>query len=202
LTLEELQSGAQRFEGNVGDVHTSAGYALLKFDVDQVGEILKANLNDAGFRPNFLCKLAENNAGPWLTNLVEMLEARKERIWKEAETNGVEPKADYIQARLTLSGTYYQSWHIIYNYLHELPSSEFTGGRLDRCLDILVNAGTANSDQPARIYEIYRMKGLNKRAANFRSETEKHPGYSFKESFDRVDAQYPTNEVIPNHQAK
>jgi hypothetical protein len=202
LTLDELQSGGQLMDENVGDVHTSAGYALLQFNADQVGEILKTNLNDAGFRPNFLCKLAENNAGPWLTNLVEVLEARKDRIRKEAETNGVEPKADYIQARLTLSGTYYRSWHIIYDYLHELPSSEFAGGNLDRCLDILENAGTANSDQPVKIYELYRMKGLNKRANNFRSETDKHPGYSFKQSFDRVDSQSPNNGVKTGQQTK
>jgi len=202
LTTEELQEGGWFYDENVGDVHTSAGYALLKFDVDQVGDILKTNLHDVGFRPNFLCKLAENNPGPWLTNLVESLEARKDRIRKVAETNGVEPKAEYIQAKLTLSGTYYRSWHIIYDYLHELPSGEFAGGNLDRCLEILENAGTANSDQPVKIYELYRMKGLNKRASNFRSETEKHPGYSFKEFFDRLDAQYPTNGVIRDQQSK
>jgi hypothetical protein len=198
LTLEELQSGAQLLDENVGDVHASAGYALLKFDVDQVGEILKTNLHDVGFRPNYLCKLAENNARPWLTNLVEMLEARRDRIWKEVETSGTEPKTNYFQALMTLSGTYYRSWNIIYKYLHELPSSEFAGGNLDRCLDVLENAGTTGSQEPTQIYELYRMKGLNKRATKFRSENGKYSGYSLSGFFDKVDAQYPNNGVIPD----
>ena len=198
LTLEELQSGAQLLDENVGDVHASAGYALLKFDVDQVGEILKTNLHDVGFRPNYLCKLAENNARPWLTNLVEMYEARRDRIWKEVETSGTEPKTNYFQALMTLSGTYYRSWNIIYKYLHELPSSEFAGGNLDRCLDVLENAGTTGSQEPTQIYELYRMKGLNKRATKFRSENGKYSGYSLSGFFDKVDAQYPNNGVIPD----
>jgi hypothetical protein len=202
LTLEELQSGGQLLDENVGDVHTSAGYALLKFDIDQVGEILKTNLNDAGFRPNYLCKLAENDAGLWLTNLVEVLEARRDRIWKEVEASGAEPKTNSFQALMTLSGTYYRSWNIIYKYLHELPSSEFAGGNLDRCLDALENAGTTGSQEPTKMYELYKTKGLNKRAAKFRSENGKYIGYSLKEFFDKVDAQHPNNGVIPDQQAK
>ena len=203
LTLEDLQSGAQILNENVGDVHTSAGYALLKFDVDQLGEILKTNLNDAGFRPNYLCKLAENNAGSWLTNLVEELEARRDRIWKEVEASVNEPKTNYFQARMYLSGTYYRIWNIIYGYLHELPSSDFVGGNMDRCMDALENAGTTRSKEPNQIYELYRMKGLNERAGKFRKEIEsRFAVYGISQFLDKIDAQYPTNGVISDQQAK
>jgi hypothetical protein len=111
LTIEDLQEGGHSWGNNNGDVHTSAGYALLKFDTDQISNILIANLNDAGFRPNYLCKLADQNAGPWLTNLVELLEARRDRIWKEVVASGVEPRTNYFQARMALAGTYFQCWN-------------------------------------------------------------------------------------------
>jgi len=116
LTMASLQGGGRirsRSGDNNGDVHTSAGYALLKFDVDQVSNLLHANLNDAGFRPGYLCKLAEKNAGPWLTNLAEVLEARRDRIWKEAVASGAEPRTNYFRVRMALVGTYHHCWNIM-----------------------------------------------------------------------------------------
>ena len=130
LTTEQLQAGGRVWGNNNNDVHTSAGYALLKFDAREVSEILKANLNDEGFRPGYLCKLAENEAGPWLTNLVEVLEARRIRVEKEVEASGVEPRANYLQARMALAGTYFNCWNIICKYLHDLPAA--TGKKLPR----------------------------------------------------------------------
>jgi hypothetical protein len=165
LTTEQLQAGGRVSGGNNNDVHTAAGYALLKFDVGQVGDILKANLNDEGFRPQFLCKLAEKDTCPWLTNLVEMLQLRRIRVEQEVEASGVEPKANYLQARMALSGTYFNCWNIIYNYLHDLPASAFADGKMNHCLDALEKAGNTGSREPTMLNELYRLKGLNERVA-------------------------------------
>ena len=199
LTTEELKAGGRVWGGNNSDVHTAAGYALLKFDVSQVGDILKANLNDDGFRPNYLCKLAEQDAGPWLTNLIEVLEARRIQVEQEVEASGVEPKADYLKARLALAGTYFNCWNIIYQYLHELPAADFADGKMNRCLDALENAGDTGSREPTMLYELNRMKGLNQRAAKFRSEHDnRFAGYDINLFYDRVDARYPTKKDISN----
>jgi hypothetical protein len=192
LTTEELQAGGQVWGGNNGDVHTAAGYALLKFDVAQVGDILRANLDDEGFRPSYLCKLAENNTGPWLTNLVEVLEARRIRVEKEVENSGVEQKQEFLKARMALAGTYYKCWNILYKYLHDLPAADFADGKLNRCLDALENAGDSGSSEPTMLYELYRMKGLNQRAAKFRGEHDnQYAGYDINRYYNQVDAQYP-----------
>ncbi|MBE0540321.1 MAG: HEAT repeat domain-containing protein [Verrucomicrobia bacterium] len=198
LTTDQLHAGGRVWGGNNSDVHTAAGHALLKFDVQQVSDILKANLTDEGFRPNYLCKLAENDAGPWLTNLVEVLETRRIRVEKEVEASGVEPKAHYLQARMALSGTYFKCWNIIHKYLHALPATEFADGKMNRCLDALENAGDTGSREPTMLYELYRMKGLNKRAAKFRSDNEKRFAvYNINQFFDKVDAKYPNTRDIP-----
>jgi len=199
LTTEELQGGGRIWGGNNSDVHTAAGYALLKFDVGQVSDILKANLNDEGFRPNYLCKLAETDTRLWLTNLVEVLEARRIRVEKEVEASGVEPKANYLKARMALSGTYFNCWNTIYKYLHELPAADFAEGQMNRCLDALENAGDTGSRESTMLYELYRLKGLNQRAAKFRSEHDnRFAGYDINQYYDRVDAQYPKQPATSN----
>lgn len=188
LTLEDLQSGGQLLDENVGDVHTSAGYALLKFDVNQVGDILRTNLNDIGFRMQFLCKLAENDPEPWLTNLVGELKTRRERIWKEVEAGVNEPKTNYYRARMTLSGAYFTCWNMIYHHLANLPDSAFAGGKLDWALDELEESGCADSNRPIEVYGLYRSKGLNDRAARFRRQNGKYDsGYDLSSFFDRAD---------------
>jgi hypothetical protein len=49
--------------------------------------------------------------------------------------------------------------------------------------------------EPVLLYELYRMKGLNRRAARFRSENGRYSGYDLGELCNRVDAKYPTNGV-------
>lgn len=199
LRLEDLQGGGRLSDGNVGDVHTSSGYALLKFDVDLVAGILRTNLNDVGFRPNFLCKLAEKDAGPWLGDLVELLEARRLRIAKEAEVSGVEPRTNYQRALMALSGTYYRAWNILHDHLTGLPFAAFANGGLDHCLDELEQAGDTGSREPLLLYELYRMKGLNKRAERYRKEIEpSFAAFGMTTFLDKVDAKYPRNGAIPD----
>lgn len=199
LTLENLQEGGHLWGVRVGDVHTSAGESLLKFDTGQVGAFLKENLTDIGFRPSFLCKLAEKDAGPWLDDLVGVLEARRVRNAKKAEASGVEPRVYYYQALMALSGTYSRCCNIIYDHLKGLPYAAFAEGKLDHCLSELENAGNTGSREPLMLYELYRMKGLNKRAEKFRREIEQRfAAYGISQLFDKVDAQYPMNGAIPD----
>jgi hypothetical protein len=207
LTIEELEGGGRiagvesgvtmvddpTYPGaNVGDVHTSAGYALLKFEVEQVGEILKTNLNDAGFRLQFLLKLAETEPKPWINDMVEIMEARKTRNVRKAEANHA-PPGTYMY----LSGAYWQCWRTLYAYLEKLPATEFADGKQDRYLQVLEQAGNTGSQEPVMLYELYKAKGLNQRAAQFRGENGKYSGYNLSEFFNRVDAKYSTNVVNP-----
>jgi hypothetical protein len=207
LTIEELEGGGRivgvesgvttvddpNYPGaNVGDVHTSAGYALLKFDVEQVGEILRTNLNDAGFRLQFLLKLAEADPNPWINDMVEIMEARRARNVRKAEASHAPPGTF-----MYLSGAYWRCWRTLYAYLEKLPATEFANGKQDRNLQVLEQAGNTGSQEPVMLYELYKAKGLSRRAAQYRSENGGYSGYNLGESFNRVDAKYSTNVVNP-----
>ncbi len=199
LTMENLQNGGRLVNLRVGDVHTSSGYALLEFDVSLTEDILKAHLDDAGFRAQFLCKLAEKDASPWLNDLTEVLRTRRMRTREKADTSGVEPKENYYRALMTLSGAHYRCWNTIYEHLKGLPFAAFAEGKLDGCLSELENAGTGGSREPLMLYELYRMKGLNRRAAEYRKAHE--PGlavYGISQFFDKIDERYPRNGMIPD----
>jgi len=174
-------------------VHTSAGNAFLKFDVDQVGSILKNHLNAADFRESYLCQIAKNDAGPWLTNLVDVLKVRRDTKWLEAKTSGISAKdlTNYFNATMALSGTDFDCWNIIHDYLVKLPDSEFQNGKLDWCLDVLEDAGNTGSREPVMLYELYKIKGLSERATKFRQENGKCSGFDVTIYFDNVDKQYP-----------
>jgi hypothetical protein len=88
---------------------------------------------------------------------------------------------------MTLSGTDYECWNIIHNYLVKLPDSDFQNGRLDWCLDVLENAGNTGSQEPVMLYELYKIKGLNDRAIRFRRENGKCSGFDVTAYFDTVD---------------
>jgi hypothetical protein len=172
-------------------VHTSAGNALLKFDMGQVGSILKTHLNAEGFRESYLCQLARNDAGPWLTNLVDVLKARRKTNWLKAVTSGIKETTNYFDAIMTLSGTDFDCWNIIHDYLVKLNDSEFQDGKLDWCLDVLEDAGNTGSRESVMLYELYKTKGLNERATKFRQENGKCSGFDVTIYFNNVDKKYP-----------
>jgi len=168
-------------------VHASAGTALLKFDVSQVNGILKAHLNAEDFKASYLCQLAKNDAGPWLTNLVDVLKVRRETNWVKAVTSGIKETTNYFNCLMALSGTDFNCWNCIHDYLVKLPDSAFQDGKLDWCLDVLEDAGNTGSREPVMLYELYKTKGLNKRAAKFRQENGKCSGFDVTVYFDNVD---------------
>jgi hypothetical protein len=186
LTIDEVEEGGRSYEYNYFDVHISAGDALLKFDLDQVSDILKTNLNDAGFRLSFLCKLSEKDAGRWIKDMAEILDAWRLREKKKSVNWGANPET----WQPPLSGTYFHCWKIIYQCLHDVPPAEFAEGKLDRILDVLEASGTSSSSEPRDLYELYRLKELNERATKYRSWCEKTFSYDIGYFFKQVDAQY------------
>ena len=173
-------------------VHTSAGNALLQFDIGQVGDLLKAHLNAEDFRERSLCQLAKNDAVPWLTNLVDVLKVRRENKWLEAKASGISAKdlTNYFNATMALSGSDFDCWNIIHDNLVKLPNSDFQNGKLDWCLDVLEDAGNTGSQEPVKLYELYKTKGLNERATKFRQENGKCSGFDVTIYFNNVDKQY------------
>lgn len=212
LTKEELESGSYYAGGgyivgdpnypnvsfgyppeNLGDVHTSAGFALLRFDVAQVADILKTNQYDPGFRLNFLCKLSEQDAGPWLEEMAKIMDQRLEREKKKSAGWGADPK----KYRPELTGLHLRCWRIICDYLKGLPYADFADGKMDRFFNTLEQSTGSGSQERIMLYELYKMKGLNKRAAAFRNEVAKQD--SWKVQFlDKIDAKYPKNGAIPD----
>jgi HEAT repeat protein len=196
-TLAQLlaDGGGQGRPGTVGhpgqnELHASAARALLQFDVEQAGALLKANLGDAEFRAEYLCKLAERDAGLWLKDLAGVMESRRQQITQEVEASGVEPKKSYFEARMALAGTPYRCWNLIHGYLRELPKEDFAGGKLDRYLRVLEEAGTTGSREPEMIYELYRLKGMEESAARYRRACEATFSYDLGFAFQRADSHF------------
>lgn len=177
------------------DVHASAGYALLSFDATRAGDIFKANLNDPDFGSQFLCKLAEQNPQAWLDEMAKHLETRLAKEKQLALGWGGDPEK-YEPA---LSGTAFQLWNIMYDHFQGAPFVAFANGTSDRYLSILERSGNTGSREPLLLYELYKMKGLNKRAAKYRNTCEgKYAAYNIKEFFDKIDPKYPMNGMIPD----
>ena len=185
LTVEYLRAG-QRWS-NIGDVHTSAGLALVKFEPDQVADILRTNLNDPGFHINFVSKLAEKDAEPWLAELVTILEARLKQVDEISQLPRLDPRrfADPAGDR-ALIGTYAKCWEDIRQYLLKLPPEKLSGGEMDRYMDLLdktvrpVPGCPGCCVEEARgLYELYWTKGLAKRASEVRRRYDKTEGWWF-----------------------
>ncbi len=177
------------------DVHASAGYALLSFDATRAGDVFKANLNDPNFGSQFLCKLAKQNPQAWLDEMTKHLETRLAKEKQLALGWGGDPEK-YEPA---LSGTAFQLWNIMYDHFQGAPFVAFANGTSDRYLSILERSGNTGSREPLLLYELYKMKGLNKRAAKYRNDCEgKHAAYNMKQFFDKIDPKYPMNGTIPD----
>ena len=186
-TISYLQAG-QRWS-NIGDVHTAAGYALVKFAPTQVSEILKSNLNDPGFHINFVAKLAQGEPEPWLPELVSILEARHAYVddvlkspWNDPR-RFADPQADRI-----LIGTYTKCWEDIRQYLLKKSPEELASGEFDRYMDLLektVQPVQGGAIQETHwLYQLYRSKNLAKRVGNLRNQYDKTESWWF-DDFDR-----------------
>jgi hypothetical protein len=192
LTMDQLKAGSRW--SNIGDVHTSAGLALVKLDVDQVEPILRTNLDDPGFHINFVSKLAEKDAGSWLPELSNILKARREYVDEVSQYPARDPRRLADPASNTvLTGTYAQCWENIRAYLMKLPPQEFSTEKVNRHINELEEAVRpvhgcpgCGVEQARALYELYRTKGLQERADHIRSKFAK----SDRGWFDDYDEQH------------
>jgi hypothetical protein len=190
LTIEDLRAG--RRWSNIGDVHTSAGFALVKFEPDQVSAILRTNLADPGFHINFVSKLAETNPAPWLVELVRILEERIKyvdelsRLPPLDERRFADPGGDRI-----LIGTYSKCWEDIRQYLLKLPTEKLSAPENVRLVDLLdktvrpIPGCPTCANESTSLYDLYRSKGLSKRASETRRRYGASQGWWFDE-YDRT----------------
>jgi hypothetical protein len=187
LTLDYLKAG-QRWS-NIGDVHTSAGLALVKFAPEQVAGILKSNLDDPGFHINFVAKLAQGDPEPWLPELVGILKARCALVDELAKAPWDDPrKLGHPENDRVLVGTYTKCWEDIRQYLLKQPPKKLAAGAFDRYLDLLdksvrpVPGCPGCCVQEARwLYQLYWDKKLAKRVAGLRRQYDKTDGWWFDE---------------------
>ena len=191
IKLEDIKAG-EPGESTVGYVHVSAGMSLVKFAPDQVSDILKSNLDDPGFHINFVAKLAEEDAEPWLSELVGILETRQEYVARIAGLSGNDPrKYSDIFADIILIGTYGRCWEDLRQYLLKKSPEELAGGKYDRYMDLLekmvwhdIGCAGCSREEPQNLYALYRSKGLEKRAAEVRQRFKNPSGWWFDE-FDK-----------------
>jgi hypothetical protein len=185
-----LPTLAKLFSDPIGDVHTNAGLALLQFDADQVADILKPNLDDPGFCISFIAKLAEKDAGPWLSNLVRILEQRREQIQEIAKSASLDPRRRDPDNFKNLIGPYAKCWEDIRHYLLTLPKDKFSNRDLGRYMDILEHTlpTVSNTTVPEvrSLYELYKTKGLKGRARAIRRQYKVE-----REWFDDFDRKHP-----------
>lgn len=193
MTMEYLKAG-QRWS-NGGDVHTSAGLALVKFAPNQVSDILKSNLDDPGFHINFVAKLAQGDPEPWLPELVSILETRRAFVedvlkspWNDPRRFS-DPQADRI-----LIGTYAKCWEDIRQYLLQQSPEALASGRFDSYMDLLektVRPVQGMTVQEANLlYALYSTKHLSKRATGLRQLYARSNGWWFDDYDQRGEAAF------------
>jgi len=185
LTMEQLKAG-QRWS-NGGDVHTSAGMALVKFPPGEVSAILETNLNDPGFHINFVAKLAQGDPKPWLPELVRILEARRAHVLAFDKLSRDDPKryADLGGDKM-LTGTYTKCWEDVRQYLLKQSPEQLSTAEDQRYMDLLesmVRHSPSWPDGPVEgarwLYELYWTKNLKHRARGLREKFDKTDGWWF-----------------------
>jgi hypothetical protein len=158
-----LQGDDYFAEVGADDVHTSAGYALLKFDVDQVGEILKTNISDKGFGLSFIRKLAPNGAEPYFSLLAKELKTHTADSEQEAAKNGFHWPLIYW-----LSGNFGWAWDTLFEYVSAQPREALANSQFAPMLDALQIADDPSDARTRSLYEFFLDKGLTERAIELR----------------------------------
>jgi hypothetical protein len=189
LPAEALQPNPQ--SNGTGDVHGSAGRALLRFAPDQVADILKTNLNDPDFHVDFIAKLAEKDVEPWLPELVSILESRVKYVEDYSKSPPLDPRRfSDPQGGWILNGPYAICWEDIRHYLINLPKERLSNSATEHYMDflesIIQSAAGMDHHEVYALYELYRTKGLEQRASGIR---QKYPGHD--SWFDDFDAHHP-----------
>lgn len=164
IDLSNLKAGGHvSSPQNIGDVHTSTGYALLQFDLDLVGEFLKANLSDEGFGLSFIRKLAPNGAEPYLPMLAQELKTHTANSEQEAAKNGFHWGLSYW-----LSGNFAWAWDTLFAYVSTQTREDLADPKMAPMLDALQIADDPGEDRTRSLYEFFLDKGMIERAKELR----------------------------------
>jgi hypothetical protein len=158
-----LQGDGYFAEVGADDIHSSAGYALLKFDAEQVREILKTNLWDESFGLKFIRKLAPNGAEPYFPILARSLVTHTSGSEKEAAKNGFHWPLSYW-----LGGDYGWAWDTLLSYLQAKSRDSLAEPRMASLLDALQIADDPGDDRTRSLYKFLLDKGMIERAKELR----------------------------------
>jgi hypothetical protein len=158
-----LQGDDYFAEVGADDIHTSAGYALLKFDVEQVGAILKANLSDLSFGLSFIRRLAQNGAEPYLPLLAKELKAHTAGSEQEAVKNGFHWSLSYW-----LEGSYGWAWETLFGCVSAQTREALADPKMGSMLDALQIADDPGDARTRSLYGFFLDKGMIERAIELR----------------------------------
>ncbi len=191
-----LQGEGYFAEVGADDIHTSAGYALLKFDAEQVREILKTNLWDERFGLEFIRKLAPNGAEPYLPILAKSLITHTAGSEKEAAKSGFHWPLSYW-----LGGDYGWAWDTLLGYLQAQSRDTLAEPRMASLLDALQIADDPGDERTRLLYKFLLDKGLIERAKELRRGIIRRTQDAAidKKSFNFPDKLKAFDEIDENH---
>jgi len=154
-------------------VRTAAAASLISFDVKDAGALLKSFRNNSDFHASFIDALALEDPKPWLDDLAQIV-----------AKNDV-PKLQFVSQMPV-----YTSWQILKAEMDTHSAEELVGGEFDKYLDALDHPPDIGSGPFQEMYQFYRDKHLNDRAAHFRAEAKKRiTGYDIDYYLKRVDGE-------------
>jgi len=148
---------------NIGDVHASAGFALLKFDVELAGEILKTHVSDKGFCLSFIRKLAPNGEALYFPILAQELKVHTANSEQEAVKNGFHWGLSYW-----LSGNYGWAWDTLFAYVSAETRETLADPKMASILDALQIADDPGEARTRSLYEFFLANELIERAKELR----------------------------------
>jgi HEAT repeat protein len=153
-------------------IRTAAGISLISFEAKDAADILKTFVKEPDFHATFVNALALDDPKPWLDDLAEIV------------SNNLEPKLHLVSQMPV-----YTSWQILKADMESRPATELASGKLDKYLDALDVPPNIGSGPFQEMYRMYREKGLNDRAAQFRVKAKKRiSGYDIDYFFKQIDA--------------
>lgn len=186
-------------EVGADDIHNSAGYALLKFDAEQVREILKTNLWDESFGLKFIRKVAPNGAEPYFPIMARTLINHTSGSEKEAAKNGFHWSLSYW-----LSGDYGWAWDTLLRYLQGKSRDSLAEPGMALLLDALQIADDPGDERTRSLYKFLLDKGLIERAKEVRrgiTRRTQDPAID-KKSFNFPEKLKVFDEIDENHSLK
>jgi hypothetical protein len=152
-------------------VHRAAALALLSFDPQAAGQILKAHRADRAYSVVFTNALAEEDPAAYRDALVAIVKANP-----GPETN--------LPGQIPT----YTAWDILMNYVATLDAADLRAGKFDVYLDALETPPNIGSSPYQTLYRFYHERGLRTRMQTFRTKAlAQVTGYNLDDYFKQID---------------